>query len=128
MAYEKVTPTAFKERFPEFAGKSDAFVQLILTEAELNVDDTWLSQANYTAGIMYLTAHLIADGDAAAGGGSDSSGGVGIASESFGGMSISYDKSSSSNTAAGKSKWGSTSYGRRFYDLVRANKPPVMVV
>jgi hypothetical protein len=126
MAYTPVTPSAFKARFPEFASKDNDYIQLILTEAELNVDDTWLSQANYNAGIMYLTAHIIASSDLAASGGGAGSGG-GIASESFGGMSISYDKSASA-AAGSSSKWGGTEYGRRFAELVKANKPAIVSI
>ncbi len=53
----------------------------------------------------------------------------GVASESFGGMSISYDKGGASGSdAAASSQWGSTEYGRRYYRLLKLNKPAILVV
>lgn len=130
MAYTRVTVEQFQARFPIFADKDSDYVQAMLTESELDVDDSWVSQANYTAGIMYLTAHKIAtdnsqEGEVVTVGSSAG----GVASESFGGMSISYDNSASSGEgSASASRWGSTEYGRRFYDLVLKNKPAIVSI
>ena len=129
MAYTPVTAAAFKTRFPIFATSSDTLIEALLAEAMLMVDDSWLSQADYTAGVMYLTAHLLATDNSAAGSSVVIGAGAGgVASESFGGMSISYDKGASANDAASKSQWGSTEYGRRFFRLLKLNKPAIVSV
>jgi hypothetical protein len=129
MPYELPTASQFKTRFPIFEDKDDALVTMIIAEASASVDSSW-AEADYQPAIMYLAAHLLATDNSAEGesviiGGSA---GGGIASESFGGMSISYDKGSSANSAASNSKWGSTEYGRRFYDLLVRNKPAIVSI
>lgn len=129
MAYTAPTAADFKARFPVFAGLSDAFVDLLLGEAKLAVDDTWLSQGDYTTGVLYLAAHLAAtdksqatdEGDAGGSGGD-------IASESWGPMSVSYTKDASSTGDNTASQYSTTEYGRRFLSLLRKNKPAIVAV
>jgi hypothetical protein len=129
MAYTAVTSADFIARFPIFADVDTAIIDALLAEAGRSVDDSWLSQTDYTAGIMYLTAHLVATDNSGEGESTVVGAGAGgIASESFGGMSISYDKGASANDAAAKSQWGSTEYGRRFYRLLKLNKPAIVSI
>jgi hypothetical protein len=102
----------------------------LLEEAKLQVDNSWLSQANYKFALMYLIAHLkttdnSGEGESAVVGGAATGG---IASESFGGMSISYNNGATANNAAANSQWGSTEYGRRFYEMLKKNKPAIVVI
>lgn len=129
MAYVAPTVAEFKARFPTVAaGKSDETIQAYLDEAATQVDTSW-REVDYKPAIMYLAAHMmVSEANAAAGG---SGGGVSsgaVASESFGGMSISYENNSAANDAASQSQWGGTEYGRSFYNLLKKNKPAVVVI
>lgn len=125
MAYVAPSPSDFKTRFPQFATVDDARVQIFLTDAGNAIDITWLEK-DYSPAIQYLAAHLMTLDDIA-GGGDDTGQQAGpISSESFAGMSVSYAKRD--QTIAEKSTFGSTSYGRRYYELLIKNKPSIMVV
>lgn len=129
MAYDLPTVAEFKARFPSVAGtKSDDTIQAYLDEAATQVDESW-READYKMAIMLLAAHnMVSEENATSGG---SGGGVttgAVASESFGGMSISYDNSAGANDAAAQSQWGGTEYGRRFYMLLKKNKPAIVVI
>jgi L-aminopeptidase/D-esterase-like protein len=129
MAYEAPTTEEFLARFPIFADKDEAVIEACLAEATNTVDTSW-RELDYKPAIMYLAAHLVATDNSGEGESVDVGAGAGaIASESFGGMSISYDNSGgSANAAASKSQWGSTEYGRRFYQMLTRNKPgPVTI-
>jgi hypothetical protein len=130
VAYTEPTFEQFATRFPNFSDMDENQFSALLTEAKLQVDDSWLSQTNYTVAIMYLIAHLKTtdqsqEGESGVVGGAGSGG---IASESFGGMSISYNNGASASDAAANSQWGSTEYGRRFYNLLKRNKPAIVSV
>lgn len=129
MAYTLVTATDFKTRFPVFEDEDDARISALLLEAGMQVDDTWVSQEDYTAGVMYLTAHLLVTERATLEEGADSGSGDGeISSESFGPLSVSY-KASSGNVANDfVSEYSTTSYGKRWLRLVARNKPGIVAV
>lgn len=131
MAYAPPTPHDFKARFPEFSDTPDAQIQALLDEAGLMVDESWLSQANYTAGMLYLTAHLLTEQQDAGAGEEGGGGGVvgDVASESFGPLSVSYNRGGSSTaTSDFASTYNTTFYGRRFLALLRVNKPAIVAI
>lgn len=128
MAYDAPTYDEFIARFPIFEDREKPQVEACILEATNTIDTSW-REVDYKPAIMYLAAHLLATDNAGAGEAVDFGGASGsIASESFGGMSISYDKSKSASDAAANSQWGSTEYGRRFYRLLKANKPAIVSV
>lgn len=124
MSYTAPTPAQFKARFPTFATVSDDAIQVLLDEAALMVDDTWVSQADFTLGRMLYAAHYLTLD--AVGGSSSSTEAqlLGFQSIKMGPLELSRFKGS--EAAAGA--WGSTSYGVRFYELMRRNVPAVLVV
>jgi hypothetical protein len=129
MPYTVPTYDQFIARFPVFGDKDQTVVEMILAEAASTIDTTW-REVDYQPAIMYLTAHMVAtdnsgETDVVDVGGS---GPGAIASESFGGMSLSYDKSKSAQDAAANSAWGATEYGRRFYQLLKGNKPAIVSI
>lgn len=127
MAYTAPTVAEFKIRFPTVvAGRSDELLQMDLDEAMRSVDISWM-EGDYKNAIMYLAAHNITTEKAGEGAGGGVGSGV-VSSESFGGMSISYDNTDSADDAAAKSQWGSTEYGRRFYRLLKLNKPAIVSI
>jgi len=131
MPYTVPTLAQFRTRFPAFAAKSDALIEMMLVEAAGRVDATW-READYQPAIMYLAAHLIATDASQTGEDIDDGSGTGdgdIDAESFSGMSISY-KSASKTSAVSRleSDYDSTIYGRRFYHLLRVNFPPIVAI
>lgn len=123
----------FVARFPIFSDTDQTQVEMILSEAATKVDQSW-EEDDYQPAIMYLAAHLIATDNSGEGESVEigsSGGAAGVSSESFGGMSISYatgGSGSGSDAAAYGSSWGSTVYGRRFYKLLKLNKPAIVSV
>lgn len=130
MAYTVPSYAAFIARFPIFndvVAYPQAVVEAVIAEAARQIDTSWI-EADYATAIMYLTAHMLALDNSAEGAEIDIGGPTSIAGESFAGMSISYKKDTPTpGSAAASSIYGQTIYGRRFYDLLRKNKPPVVV-
>lgn len=125
MSYVPPTPADFKTRFPAFASVADATIQLLLDEAALMVDDTWVSQADFTLGRMLYAAHyLTLDGAATGGSSSTEAQLLGFQSIRMGPLELTRFKGSDASAGS----WGSTSYGTRFLELVRRNSPAVAVV
>lgn len=110
------TATSIKMRFPEFADVEDAVVEFAVEEARLEIGTNWT--VGYNLAIVYLVAHYVACAvNASTSGGSGDEGD--IASESWGRFSVSYAKSP--NADASHSDKSSTSYGRRYVELLGKN-------
>lgn len=128
--YDAPTPAQFKARFPIFDDQDDPRIQIFLNEAGSSVDRTW-NINDYQVAIMYLAAHLLATDNSDEGSEVEigPAGGGAIASESFGGgLSVSYTTGASAGDAASNSKYGSTEYGRRYYNLLIRNRRGPLVV
>jgi hypothetical protein len=128
MAYEAPTYAEFIARFPIFDDTTkwpQAMVEAVIVEATNNIDTSWV-EADYKPAIMYQTAHILSIENAAAGSDPVVGPQTYLASESFAGMSMSYAKVEG-GTLSSSEAWGSTSYGRRYLDLLRKNKPAVVV-
>jgi hypothetical protein len=113
----ELTPTAtsIKLRFPEFASVDDLVIEFAIEEALVEIGEDWTT--GYNVAINYLTAHFIASAVAASASGG--SGGEDIASESIGRLSITYAKDTASSASADDKT--STSYGRRYVELLARN-------
>jgi hypothetical protein len=128
MPYTTPTLAQFRARFPIFEDAEDSLIEALLAEAAGQIDTSW-READYQPAILYLTAHLLATDNSGEGEDVEIGGATGgIASESWGSMSVSYATKDTANAAASASTWGSTEYGRRFYTLLRANKPAVIAI
>lgn len=128
MAYTPPTYAEFIARFPIFNNTvkwPQALVELVIVEATRNVDNSWV-EADYKPAIMYQTAHLIATDNTEAGTDPDVGPPTYLSSESFAGMSQSFSKLQA-GTLGQSEMWGTTVYGRRYLDLLRKNKPAVVV-
>lgn len=125
MPYTKPTYDQFVERFPIFGDREESLISSLIDEAANSIDQTW-RELDYQPAILYLAAHLLATDNSAEGEEVQfgSAGGGAISSESFGGMSISYATAGSagSGSLSASEAYGSTSYGRRFLQLLRANR------
>lgn len=130
MPYTTPTYSDFITRYPVFdnvIAYPQATVEAILAECANNIDTSWFEN-DYQPAIMAMTAHLLSIEATADAGAPDTPGpATYLTSESFAGMSMSYGKSSESGSLSSSESWGSTTYGRRYLDLLRKNKPPVVV-
>lgn len=128
MAWPAPTPVEFKARFPAFAAVDDDVLQSALDEAALQVDETWVSEADFRLGRMLLAAHILTVDGLGTGAEAESAaaGALGFKVMKSGGLSL--ERFSASESGAGDSGLSVTSYGRRFLDLLRRNIPAVRVV
>jgi len=110
------TATSIKLRFPEFRDVDDSVVEFAIEEARLGVSSGW--SVGYNVALAYLAAHYVASAVAASESGGTGSDGA-IASESIGRMSISYRQGVNANAA--QDDLTSTSYGRKYQELVDRN-------
>ena len=128
MAYEAPTYAEFIARYPIFDDLSkwpQAMVEAVIVEATNNIDTTWFEQ-DYKPAIMYQTAHILSLENAEVGSDPVVGPQTYLTSESFAGMSQSFGMVESGSMSKSEI-WGSTSYGRRYLDLLRKNKPAVVV-
>lgn len=131
MAYVAPTVADFKTRYPAFAGVPDATVQKALDEAAQKVDETWI-EADFPVARMYYAAHVLTlDGLGTHKEASFASLAVsGLTSIKSGNMTVTLSESSVRGETK-KRKAGSlegTSYGQRFLELLRVNKPAVVTL
>lgn len=136
-------PTAddFFARFPEFSEEDPARVDLILAEAEMSVDDTWIPAHRFYA-MLYLAAHIIFSENIAAasygGSVSSESGSVRTAGpvsrKTVGPLSVEYQKdsqttgSSSGALSDPKNSLATSIYGARYLEYLAMSHPPVLAV
>lgn len=122
MSYDAPDADDFREAYPAFVAVEDEPIEAALAEASLMVDDSWLSQQDFTTGRLLYAAHVL------------TLGGLGTTSEAqFAGFSSLSIGSLSLTRAAyqgdvAPGSYESTSFGRRFLQILRQNKPPIMVV
>lgn len=121
MPYIVPTVAELKDRFPEFAAVADGVVQFALDEALTRVDTSWI-ESNYQIAILLYAAHVLALGghDAV-----ETEEDAGLSQITIGPLTLRYAKSSSSSS---NDPIASTSYGRRFLELLRRNSPGIAVI
>ena len=119
-----LTPADIKARFPGFAAVADATVQTALDEAALLAGADWTSAPDARLGRLLLTAHILTlDGQGS---------GAEAAAFAAGGFSrmrsgvLELERPGIAGAEPGL--LGSTSYGRRFLELLQRNVPAVTVV
>lgn len=134
MALTPPTPDTLTNRYPAFKGTDAGLISLILQEALGAVDETWIP-ADQQPALLAYAAHLLAiermgdqsvtldDGSILPTAGPLKSASVGPASFDFSdsALSIQAQQNAASNGLA------STPYGRRYLELLRRNKPAVVV-
>lgn len=128
MAWTAPTPAELKARFPAFASVDDAVVQSALNEAGMQVDDSWVSEADFRLGINLMAAHILTLDGLGTGAEAESAaaGALGFKTMKSGGLTL--ERFSAADNGAGGDVLSLTTYGRRFLDLLKRNIPAVMVV
>lgn len=128
MAHVAPTIHDFRARYgSEFACVSDTTIQAVMADASVQVSLLW-AEADYPRAIMLLTAHtLLTEGlvEFAAGKKSMATTAGVIQSKKVGDVQVTYAGVGGAFLPNG---YGATVYGRRFYDLMRANFPAVAIV
>lgn len=113
MSYTDPTPTDLKARFPAFNAVDNAAIQTAIDEAGRRVDQTW-PEEDYTLAKMLYAAHVMTLDGLGAGREAKM---VGLKSMQLGQMQ--FERTLADNETAGA--LNSTSYGRRFLELVSLN-------
>lgn len=122
MAWAVPTPDDLVLRFPAFQGVDTDVAQTALDEAALRVDDTWVSEGNFRLGYMLYAAHVLTMDGHGTGGEAETIKGV----RRF--KSGTFEVEQTADAAGANGVLSSTSYGRRFLELVRLNHPAVAIV
>lgn len=126
MTWSSPTAAQLKQRFPEFASLTDEQIQPVLEEAAAEVPEAW-RDVDRTAGVLYLTGHLLAS----FGAGSSSSGGGGVAvtgaikSRKVGDVSVEFFGQGALSSGSVFSQYQATAYGRQYLFYIRRNTPPI---
>lgn len=128
MPYTAPTLADFRARFPEYpvTSVSDESVNLLLTEAGRQVDDTW-TEGDYKIAILYLTAHYatIIKRSVATGGSVDQV----VRQVRFRDRTVVFGYSGA--VGAGSDQTSSndqTLYGQLFEELLQRNIPAILVI
>lgn len=129
MAWTPPTASEFKARFPAFASVDDDVVNVALAEAGLQVDETWVSEADFKLGINLLTAHLLTMDGHGAGAEAESAAAGALGFKTMKSGNLTLERFSASEAGSGsRDTLSLTSYGKRFLDLRKRNIPGVAVV
>lgn len=126
MAYENPDAADLKGNFPRFAAVADETVEFWLTRARRQVDESW-TEGDYQMGQILLACHLMTLQGLGTGAEAEASAqGVGdYKTIRTGSVTLErFDRDSGAATGT----MGSTSYGRQWLELARANRggPRVM--
>jgi hypothetical protein len=120
MAFTPPTAADLKARFPIFEAEDVDTINFALSEAELMVDDSWNSQADFTLGRMLYAGHILT----LEGYGTGAEAKLG-ATGAFGFQTIQSGKlrlTRRSDGAATDPVLQSTMFGQRFRDLLKRNR------
>lgn len=115
------TPATLKMAFPAFAAVPDATVQLWINQAATMVDNTWF-ETDYAMAIILLACHYMVGAGLGTGAEAkaNANGMGGYQTVRSGQLTLSRGSTSQSDNMG---EFGSTLYGRRFYWMLRRNKP-----
>lgn len=127
MSYDNPTVEEFKARFPEFAAVDDAVVISASEEADSRVDTSWLEK-DYKIAKMLYTAHVLTlDGHGTKAEAKLASlSQFGLSRVKSGTLDVGFSQPFRRGGIA-LTGLQSTSYGQRFYSLMKVNHPGVAV-
>lgn len=120
MPYTAATPETFRSRFPAFAQLSDALVTGALTRARRIVDETWCEDDRQEAEHLLAAHELTLDGHGA----TREAQLQGFKRLKLGSLELEREAGAASVSGT----YGLTSFGQRFLDLLRVNKPAILVI
>lgn len=128
MAYTSPTYASFIVLYPRFAAVPEATFDAYLAKAVLKVGETWLEKDYTTAQELYI-AHLMTLEGLGTGTEAELAGQglTGARSLSSGALSVTFG-TGAGDAYKGYGDLASTSYGRRFADLMALNFPSITAV
>lgn len=129
MAEISLTAADLKARYPEFNAVSDTYIEAVLSEAALSVDETWIATDRVPA-TLALAAHMMTlEGEPAR----TANGGVGGATAEVkrvkvGDVETEFNVAAPASGAGGADDYGSSLYGAAFLRYRRRSFPGIIVV
>ena len=126
MAYTAPTSADLIVRFPMFKDVAPEVIDTALAQAALMVDDTWVSQEDFTLGRLLYSAHVLTlDGHGASAEAElAATGALGFSEFDSGDLRLRRAGSTAETTFT---TFDQTQHGQRFKELLRRNKPGVAV-
>ena len=128
MAFTDPTATDLTKRFPAFDCVESDVIETALGEASSQVDDSWVSEADFKLGKMLYAAHILTcDGLGATIEAAAAQAGE-FSEYRSGDMTLKRATQHSTSTVEGDDWLRKTSYGQRFIRIRQKSVPSVMVV
>lgn len=123
MPYTNPTPADIKADFPVFSSVDDAVIQRRIDRTPMFVDESWL-ESDYNWAKSLLTAHFLTEDGFGTGTDAELSaqGLSNVSRLKSGTLDVTFKSAADSGDSDVPEPWGSTSYGRRFWALMRKNK------
>lgn len=120
MAFTAPDADDLKARFPRFSSVADSAIDAALGDASKVVDDSWLSQEDFTAGRLLYAAHILTlDGHGTGTGAAITAAGLDdYKTIKSGDLSLTKDDGDFANS---KDILDKTTYGRRFKEVRNRN-------
>jgi len=110
-----ITATEFKTRFTEFSAIADATIEIFIEDSVLMINETHWGD-KYDLGLYYLSAHYLSLSILSGSGNTSSV--LPQSGKSVDGTSVSF--SSPSYDDGNEAYYNSTTYGQRFWSLIRS--------
>ena len=123
MTFSDPVSADLKARFPAFVDVDDAIINTALAEAALRVDQSWLSQDDFTLGRLLYAAHVLTlDGHGA---GIEAelarSGTLSFQTMRSGSLTLTRGNSAGTGNQSAGSTLNQTQFGRRYAELAFLN-------
>lgn len=124
MPHVNPTPDDIRLDFPVFTDVDDDVIQRRIDRTMSWIDETWL-ETDYTWAVSLLTAHYLTEDGMGRGTDAElaSQGLTGVSRLKSGTLDVTFKEGGGGNA----NQFGGTSYGQRFYTLLRKNKGGVYV-
>lgn len=107
---------------PAFDNTADATIEFAIEEAASCVGDGW--RMDQTLAVYYLTAHFLSVAKVSA-----ANDGREVTSERFGQISVTYKSGANSSAPqASFSDYSTTSYGARYFQIMKKNFPGFIII
>lgn len=127
MAYTVPTAADLEARFPEFASVDDAIVTAAITEAGLQVDQSW-SEADYTLALMLLAAHTLTLEGRGTGTQAQLAAVGDFSRIKSGDLEVQRAQKTGAGGFSANDVLASTNYGARFLEIRARNFPSILII
>ena len=118
MAYVQPDADTLQTRFPAFAAVSDSVIEAALVRARRVVDDSWMADDRAEAEMLHAAHEMVMEGL----GTNREAQLAGFKRLKLGSLELERD------TGATTTGFNATTYGQRFRQILKRNKPGIMVI